>query len=91
MHGKCDGIRFWSAILMPTVTLEQAQQRLSALIEALHPGEELLIVRDDALVARLIGAADSGTTPRRPGTARGRLTLGDGGDEHLLDFADYMP
>jgi antitoxin (DNA-binding transcriptional repressor) of toxin-antitoxin stability system len=76
---------------MSTVTLEEAQHRLPALIESLHPGEELIIVRNDIPVARLVGAAASTETPRRPGAARGKLTLKDDGDEYLRDFADYMP
>ena len=39
---------------MPTLTLEEAQAQLVNLIEQLHPGEEVVITRDQNPVARLI-------------------------------------
>jgi len=40
---------------MSNVTLEDAKARLSELIEQLHPGEEIIITRDQKPVARLVG------------------------------------
>jgi prevent-host-death family protein len=40
---------------MSSVTLEDTKARLSELIEKLHPGEEIVITRDQKPVARLVG------------------------------------
>jgi prevent-host-death family protein len=42
---------------MSTVTIEDAKARLSELIEQLHPGEEVIITRDQKPVARLVAEA----------------------------------
>lgn len=76
---------------MPTITLEEAQKSLPALIERLRPGEELVILRDNTPVARLVGTKQVSATRRRPGTARGQLTITADDDEHLRDFGEYMP
>lgn len=73
------------------VTLEEAQAQLPQLIEQLHPGEEVIITRDQKPVARLVG---EGTTPRRPrqlGTLKGSvLYAAPDFDAPLEDFKDYM-
>jgi antitoxin (DNA-binding transcriptional repressor) of toxin-antitoxin stability system len=75
---------------MQTVTLEEAQSRLSKLIEALPPGEEVIVTRDDKPVARIIAEP---AIPGRPvpGRCKGMLTVIREDDEHLNDFAEYMP
>jgi antitoxin (DNA-binding transcriptional repressor) of toxin-antitoxin stability system len=75
---------------MTTVTVKEAQLRLPALIAALRPGEELLIVSDATPVARLVGAERGSDAPRRPGTARGQLTIHADDNGHLDDFGEYM-
>ncbi|MBI1904415.1 MAG: antitoxin of toxin-antitoxin stability system [Planctomycetia bacterium] len=76
---------------MATLTIEEAQANLPEIIERLVPGEEILIVRDNALVARLIAEKQDGRQPRRPGSAQGKLVIHTEDDEHLKDFEDYMP
>jgi prevent-host-death family protein len=39
---------------MPTVTIEEAQNKLSELIHRLTPGEEVVITENDQPVARLM-------------------------------------
>jgi antitoxin (DNA-binding transcriptional repressor) of toxin-antitoxin stability system len=58
---------------MATVTLEEAQARLRELIDQLQPGQELLIVRDNQLVARLTGEGKGRASPRKAGTLKGTV------------------
>jgi len=75
---------------MPTVTIEEAQAHLAALIERLHPGESLLITRGEKPVARLTAEGPPKRMPRQPGNCKGMLTIVADDDEHLKDFAEYM-
>ena len=77
---------------MPTVTLTEAQSNLPALIDRLSPGEVLLITCDDKPIARLT-ATDAPRPPiqRQPGSGRGELVIVSYDDDHLADFAEYMP
>jgi len=76
---------------MPTVTLEEAQAHLTELIEQLHPGEEIVITRDQKPVARLVAESDSVRQPRRPGTLKGTvLYMAPDFDAPLEDFKEYM-
>ena len=75
---------------MTTVTLEEAQAKLPELIDKLAPGEGLLIARNNQPVAQLIGLPSE--TPRPvPGRCRGMLTIVADDDEHLEDWAEYLP
>ena len=59
-------------------------------IEKLSPGEEIVLTRDDKPVAKLIGTP--GETPRPLlGRGKGMLTIISEDDDHLKDFAEYMP
>jgi prevent-host-death family protein len=74
---------------MPTVTIEEAQAKLSEIIAQLAPGQELTITRDDQPVAKLIGAAPPPRQPRQPGSARGMiLFMAEDFDAPLEDFED---
>lgn len=74
-----------------TITVEEAQATLSQLIDHLHPGEELLIVRDQRPVAKLIGEAAPSRRPRRPGSAKGTIvSMAEDFDAPLEDFKEYM-
>jgi antitoxin (DNA-binding transcriptional repressor) of toxin-antitoxin stability system len=72
-----------------TVTLEEAKSRLGELIEKLAPGEEILIVREKELVAKLVSGKPA-RKPRQPGSGKGMLTIVSEDDEHLEDFKEYM-
>jgi len=76
---------------MATVTIEEAQARLPALIAGLQPGEELLITQRDGTVAKLTVQANGLRGGRSFGTAAGTLTIHADDDEHLADFGEYMP
>jgi prevent-host-death family protein len=76
---------------MHAVTLEEAQAKLPEIIDKLIPGEELIITRNNQPVAKLVGQRRPVRTPRRPGSAKGKLVILAENDEHLEDFKDYMP
>ena len=75
---------------MPTVTIEDAQAHLKELIEHLAPGEEVVITQNDRPVARLVSNRPP-RRPRQPGNCERMLTIVRDDDEHLKDFAEYMP
>ena len=75
---------------MQTITLEEAQSHLAEIIDKLTPGEEVVITRGNKPVARLSGT--SGEEPRPlPGRGRGMLRVVSEDDDHLKDFAEYLP
>jgi prevent-host-death family protein len=76
---------------MSTVTIEEAQAKLPDLIDRLVPGEELIITRNNQPVAKLVGQQQPVRKPRQPGNCKGMLTIVSDDDEHLQDFAEYMP
>src|SRR5947209_19551354 len=77
--------------IMSTVTLEEAQAKLSQLIGKLQPGEEIIITSNNQPVARLIGEAKSEKRPRQLGTLKGTvLYMAPDFDAPLEDFKEYM-
>ena len=75
---------------MSTITIEEAQAKLTELIDQLAPGEEVIITRNKQPVAKLVGQQLSVRKPCRPGSAKGKLVILAEDDEHLEDFKDYM-
>ncbi len=57
---------------MAIVTIEEAQVKLSDLIHALQPHEEVVIIENNQPVARLTPLGEHG--PRVPGIAQGKVT-----------------
>jgi antitoxin (DNA-binding transcriptional repressor) of toxin-antitoxin stability system len=75
---------------MAVLSLEDAQARLPDLIAGLHPGEEILITRDEQLVAKLVGTAKPRKEPQL-GTLKGTvLYMAPDFDAPLEDFKEYM-
>lgn len=74
-----------------TVSIEEAQAHLTELIGGLGPGEELVITKNKQPIAKLIGQHDVARHTRKPGSAKGKITIHADDDEHLDDFRDYMP
>ena len=76
--------------MMSTVTIEEAQAQLPALIEALVLGEAVIITRDQQPVAQLVPLL---AIPPQPvfGSCHGMLTIVSDDDAHLEDFKEYMP
>ena len=75
---------------MSTMTIKEAQAKLSEVIDKLAPGEEVIITRNEQPVAKLVGQQRPIRQPRRPGSAKGKLVILAEDDEHLKDFKDYM-
>jgi antitoxin (DNA-binding transcriptional repressor) of toxin-antitoxin stability system len=75
---------------MTMVTVEEAQAKLAELIDNLAPGEELVITRNACPVAQLIGLPSETPQPVA-GRCKGMLTILAVDDEHLKEWAEYLP
>ena len=51
----------------------------------------MLITKDNQTVAKLIRQPQAARKPPQPGSAKGMLIINVEDDEHLKDFAEYMP
>jgi antitoxin (DNA-binding transcriptional repressor) of toxin-antitoxin stability system len=76
---------------MTSVSIQEAETKLSELIHQLKPGDELIITENDRPVAKLIPQTPVNRQPRQPGSAKGKLVIHREDDEHLEDFREYMP
>lgn len=77
---------------MTTISINEAESRLSELIRQLKPGEEVLITENNQPVARLLPTAGHPQNqPRQPGTLRGTVTyMAADFDAPLDEFKEYM-
>ena len=77
---------------MTTVSIQEAQAKLTDLIHHLCPGDEVLITENNQPVARLVPTtAAPAPKPRQPGTLRGTvLHMAPDFDAPLGDFKEYM-
>jgi antitoxin (DNA-binding transcriptional repressor) of toxin-antitoxin stability system len=76
---------------MQTATVEEVQARLPELVHQIEAGEEVLIVREGKPVAKLVAPPPMPMGVPIPGRGKGKLTIHSDDDEHLKDFAEYMP
>jgi prevent-host-death family protein len=76
---------------MATVTIQEAQAKLADLIHTLSPGDELVITENNQPVAKLVGGKAITQQRPQPGLCKGMITIVADDEEHLVDFADYMP
>ncbi len=76
---------------MTTITIEDAQAKLPELIGALSKGEEMVIIQGEKVVARLVGERSEPRQRLAPGFAKGMISIVSDDDDHLKDFAEYMP
>jgi prevent-host-death family protein len=76
--------------IVRTMAIEQVEAHLSEIIEKLSPGEEIVVTQDNRPVARLVGATREIPRPVL-GRGKGMLTILSDDDDHLKDFAEYMP
>jgi antitoxin (DNA-binding transcriptional repressor) of toxin-antitoxin stability system len=76
---------------MQTMSVQEAQSRLSEIIHKLSPGEEITITLDDKPVATLRGNTQPRRKPRRPGTLRGTvLYIAPDFDDIPEGFEEYV-
>ena len=73
-----------------TIPIEQAGANLTQLVEMLKPGDEIVLTNQSGPVARILSSKAT-RIHRRPGVCKGMLTIVEEDDEHLKDFAEYMP
>ncbi len=78
---------------MSTVTIQEAQANLADLIHKLMPGEEVVITENNQPVAKLVSEQPKPAPGLRPppGLGKGCITILSDDDDHLKDFAEYMP
>lgn len=77
---------------MSSVPIEEAQSKLTELIEHLKAGDEVVITKNDRPVARLISTSEPPRSVRRLGTLRGSVTyMAPDFDAPLDEFREYMP
>ena len=74
-----------------TISMAEAQATLPDIIDTLAPGEAVLITQDNQPVATLRRQPPAVRKPPQFGSARGMLIINVEDDEHLKDFAEYMP
>ncbi len=76
---------------MATVTIQEAQANLPDLIRKLTPGDDVVITENDQPVAKLVNETPKPGLRPPPGLGKGCITIVSDDDEHLRDFAEYMP
>lgn len=67
-----------------TVNIEEAQSRLSQLVDDLAPGEELVLQKGGKAVAKLVRLQEDKPRKRLLGSAKGEFVVPD-------DFDDPLP
>ena len=76
---------------MTKVTLQEAQAKLAELIRKLTPGDEVVISENNEPVVKLVREKPAVCQRPQPGLCKGMITIVADDDEHLKDFAEYMP
>jgi len=72
-----------------TIPIKQAQEHLTEIVGRLAPGEEVELTENGWPVARLVASAPHPSPG--PGLCKDMLTIVADDDDHLKDFAEYMP
>jgi len=75
---------------MQSVTIEEVQAHLPELLRKLGTGDEVVIVSQGIPVGRLVPPPPPKGVPI-PDRGKGKLIVNVDDDEHLKDFAEYMP
>lgn len=72
---------------MPITNISEAKAQLSALIERVRAGEEIIIGKAGKPVAKLV-KFDHPPGPRKPGALKGRIRIADDFDELPEDLEE---
>jgi antitoxin (DNA-binding transcriptional repressor) of toxin-antitoxin stability system len=75
---------------MTTISIQEAQSRLSDLIHNLSPGDELVITENNLPVARLSRSEPKTSWPCKAGSAKGKIWMAPDFDAPLEEFKEYM-
>jgi antitoxin (DNA-binding transcriptional repressor) of toxin-antitoxin stability system len=75
---------------MSSITIQEAQFRLSDLIHRLTPGDEVVITENNEPVARLARTGPKKQWPCKAGSAKGKIHIAPDFDEPLEEFKEYM-
>ena len=74
---------------MQTVTVAEAAEKLTDLIDAALRGEEIVITKGDRII-QLTPKQPVKRYPAKAGTAKGQVWMSDDFDEPLEEFKEYM-
>jgi antitoxin (DNA-binding transcriptional repressor) of toxin-antitoxin stability system len=75
---------------MSTITIQEAQAKLSQLIHSLTPGDEVFITENNQPIAKLARTEPRKQWPCKAGSARGKIHMAPDFDEPLEEFKEYM-
>ena len=75
---------------MTTITIDEAQAKLTDLIHKLAPGEEVVITENNEPVAKLGRTETKRQWPCKAGSAKGKIHIAPDFDEPLEEFREYM-
>jgi prevent-host-death family protein len=74
---------------MDAVSIHDAKTHFSKLIARAEAGEEIIVRRGPTPVAKIV-AYQAPTTPRTPGSLKGRIVIAEDFDELPEDFDKYV-
>ena len=74
---------------MYQIELEKAKAQIASLLQTALEGEEIVITQNDQPVLKLV-PVPAAKSRRQSGSAKGLITMSDGFDEPLEDFAEYL-
>lgn len=75
---------------MKTFTLEEAKQDLDKILEHANEGGTVILIGDDDKAYELVATIIPRRGPRKPGSAKGQITITDEFYEPLPEFKPYM-
>jgi antitoxin (DNA-binding transcriptional repressor) of toxin-antitoxin stability system len=77
--------------MQTTLAVEDIKLTLPELLDTLSPGDEVILTRNHKAVAKLVSEKPPERKPRTPGLGKGMITIISDDEDHLNDFAAYMP
>ncbi|MCY3864530.1 MAG: type II toxin-antitoxin system prevent-host-death family antitoxin [Chloroflexi bacterium] len=75
---------------MKKVTVEEARENLDEVLEHAKEGGTVIIIGDDDQAYKLVATIYTKPGPRKPGSAKGKITITDEFYEPLPEFKPYM-
>jgi antitoxin (DNA-binding transcriptional repressor) of toxin-antitoxin stability system len=78
-------------VMQTTIAVEDIKVSLPEFLDSLTPGDEVILTRNQEPVAKLISEKLAQRKPRVPGLGKGIITIISDDEDHLKDFAEYMP